>query len=286
MINRTGTPDKQFYNIGRGALFFAPLDANGKPLAYRHLGNVTNFGVNIETESIQHQSSRSGTRTTDLEIVTAITLNLNISLDEISHDNLALSLNGEIADSTSTVPTQNAAKIGFTDILQVGAAAKGRWVDLIDGAGRRAYDVVQADLTVKTESGGGGTPGSTLTAGVDYTLDTVMGRIFLLSTGGGHTNGKQVYATLAANATAQEIERVRGLTQSQIVGALKFVGSNPANSGKKREWQFHSVTLKPEGDVNLISDEYTELTLTGVAGRNEKFSQSSPVCDITDHADS
>jgi hypothetical protein len=284
-INRTGTPDPSFYNLGRGSVLAADLDVlTGLPSSgYRHLGNCTAFNISFENETLQHQSSRGGIKTTDLEIVVSQTTNISVTLDEISHQNLALAFSGEAADATSAVPTQNSAKIGFADVLQVPSCLKGTWVYLRDASGRRAYDVLQADLTVKTESGGaGGSPGATLVAGTDYILDAKQGGVFLLATGVTHVNGNEVYASLVANATAKDIEQVRSNTKAQVQVALKFISQNPANGDKQREFEFHSVSLAPEGDVSLIGDEYTEITLAGSVGKSVAFTQ--PIT-ITDHQD-
>jgi hypothetical protein len=284
-LNRTGTPDPTFYNLGRGSVLVADLDTvTGLPSSgYRHLGNCTAFTISFENETLQHQSSRGGIKTTDLELIVSQTTNLSLTIDEISHDNLALAFSGEAADTTSVVPTQNSAKIGFTDVLQAPSVRKGTWVYLRDSSGRRAYDVIQADLTIKTESVGLGAPGATLTANADYILDTKQGGIFLLATGVGHTNGRRIYASLAVNATAKDVDQVRSNTKSQIQVALKFISQNPANGDKQREFEFHSVSLAPEGDISLIGDEYTEITLAGSVGKSVAF--SSPIT-ITDHADS
>lgn len=284
-INRTGTPDPTHYNLGRGAVLVAELDTvTGLPATgYRHLGNCNAFTINFENETLQHQSSRGGIKTTDLEIVVSQTTNLSLTLDEISHQNLALAFSGEAVDSTSAVPTQNSAKIGFVDVEQATAVNKATWVYLRDASGRRAYDIQAANITVKTESGGGGTPGTSLVLNTDYLLDLKQGGVFLLATGVTHANGKRIYATVVADAAAKDVEQVRSNTKSQILVALKFISQNPANGDKQREFEFHSVSLAPEGDINLIGDEYSEITLAGSVGKSAAFAQ--PVT-ITDHADS
>lgn len=282
-INTAGTPSTTNYVLGRGPIFFASVDANGFPVAYRHLGNATAFSANLSSDTIEHETSRSGLKTVDLEIITKQKLGLSLTLDELDFGNLALFLSGEAANQASTVATVNAAKTTVTDrqIALTGAGKKGRWYDLTNSSGGRLYDIAQANLTVKT--GTGTTPGATLSPGSDYTVDLVLGRIFMLSTGSGHTDGNPIFFTHSARAGASDLEQVRAMTQSTITGALKFILVN-ANGGHVTEFQFHAVTLKPEGDLSLIGDEYAELTLTGTAGKNETVSPNSPVCTITTHA--
>lgn len=285
-LNLTGAPSAADYVIGRGAIFVALLDANKAPKDWRHLGNTTALAVSNESETLDHFSSRSGIKQADLQLIVSNTCSISFSIDECNFDNLAMLLLGDAANASSAVPTSNASKLGMTDVQQVTSASKGRWVDLKDSAGRRLYDVKQANLTVKTESvGTPGTAGSTIPAG-EYTLDTKMGRIFLSTAGSAHTNGKMVFASYTADATAANIDQVRGYTQTQVVVALKFIQQNPSNNNKQTEYQFHSVTLKPTGDFSLISDDYTEMSFEGVAGKNETFSPASPVVTITDFATS
>jgi hypothetical protein len=270
-INTTGKPSPSDYNLGRGAVLFGTVDATtGKPKEYRHLGHATEFNITVESETLEHQSSREGLKVTDKEVVVSQKASLSITLDEINFDNLALFASGE-ADSTVANPIQTADAV-FT----LGEAFKGgRWYDLRSAAGARCYDLLT--LTPVTFASG------TYTEGTDYELDRVLGRIFIVKSGG--LDGTTVVVTVKQNASAvATVDRVKALVVSTVTGALKFRAENPANNDHVTEYQFHSVNLKAEGDFSLIGDEFTTMQLTGVAERNEKADADSPTLTIITHA--
>jgi hypothetical protein len=64
------------------------------------------------------------------------------------------------------------------------------------------------------------------------------------------------------------------------VGALKFISQNPANNDESTEYQFHQVSLKAEGDFAQISDEFSQMQLTGTAERNTTADADSPTLTI------
>lgn len=266
--NTTGIPNTQDYNLGRGIVYFAPLVDN-LPGAYRDLGNAPEFNISIETETVEHQSSRQGLRVVDKEVVISQKVTLSLTLDEFNHENLALVFSGETADHT------NAAIAGFAEHEMIAAVELGRHYDIVNAAGARAYDIESSDLLVENAD----TPG-VLVEGTDYTLDLEMGTIFFLSSATGISAGEAVDVTLTAEVTAGAVHEVRGLKSSAVTGALKFVSINPANNDKKTEYQFHQVALKPTGDLALISDEFGTMTLEGAAERNLIASPNSPTLTV------
>jgi len=278
-INTTGQPNPSDYNLGRGAVYFASIDATtGLPLAYRHLGNAPAFTVTVEPELLEHQSSRSGLKITDLEIVVSQKTSVSVTLDEATNfENLAFffsgsALNDQTNPSTTTVTN---AEIVTNPTL-------GRWYDLRNSSGERLYDIVPANLSL---SYGASAPGTSLSNTL-YTVDAAMGRVFIPETTTvvlGTTT--KIFFTHTADANAKALDRVYGLTSSTIKGALKFVSTNPNDSGKKVEYQFHEVSIRPEGDLALIGDEFTQITLTGTANKNTKLPAASQVVTITTHAD-
>jgi hypothetical protein len=69
-VNTTGKPQTTDIRLGRGALHFAALDpTTRKPLGFRHLGNCIALTLNVESETLEHFSSRTGVRSVDKEII-------------------------------------------------------------------------------------------------------------------------------------------------------------------------------------------------------------------------
>lgn len=277
-INTTGQPNPSDYNLGRGAVYFASIDATtGLPLAYRHLGNAPAFTVTVEPELLEHQSSRSGLKVTDLEIVVSQKTTVSVTLDEATNfENLAFFFSGSALNDQTNAATTT---VSGAEIAASGQRA--RWYDLRNSSGTRLYDVNAAILQI---SYGASAPGTTL-ATTDYTVDAAMGRIFILETAAAALVGQKLFVTYNTAGTEKPIDMVYGLTASTIKGALKFVSTNPNDSGKKVEYQFHEVSIRPEGDLALIGDEFTQITLTGTANKNTKLPAASQVVTITTHAD-
>lgn len=279
--NITGKPQTKDYLLGRGVCYFAAINATtGLPEAYRDLGNAPEFNLSVEVETLEHQSSRGGLKVTDKEVTISQKVNVSLTLDEINFENLAVFMSGSTAGTsdTDTAGHDNPTHSGVTEreLIAPGEVVLGRWYELRDASGNRCYDIDKTNLTVKDESA------TTYSEGTDYTVNEEMGMILLEVGGSVATGGSDgVDFALAADASADEyIPEVKALTTTSISGALKFIGENPADNDSAYEVQIHQISLKADGDFGLISDEYTQMTFTGVAERNELADADSPTMTI------
>ncbi|MCP4897880.1 MAG: hypothetical protein GY906_12985 [bacterium] len=277
-INPTGKPNTNDYNLGRGKVYFADILSDGSPGAYRDLGNSPEFNITVESETLEHQSSMQGLRVTDNEVVISQKVGLSITLDEINFQNLAMFVSGDY----STGPT-NPAVAGITSYSWIttakhGGVTLGAWYDVVDPNGVRAYDIKGADL-ILTEPVGP----TVLVENTDYTVDEHMGRVFFLTTASNIVDADDCDLELTANVTAAATDEVRALTKSEFSGALKFVSENPADADHQTEYQFHQVQLQAEGDFGLISDEFTQMQMTGTAETNTDADPDSPTLTIRTH---
>lgn len=276
--NTTGKPKTADYNLGRGIVYFATNLANGQPKSFRDLGNAPEFNVSVEVETLEHQSSREGLKVVDKEVIISQDVSVSFQLDEINNENLALFFSGAKAAHV------NVSVAGFAEFSMVadGDLELARWYDIHNDATptERAYDVQASDLTVKTNEAAP----VTLVLDVDYELDVEMGRIFILSTGilvpVAIGTGDGLLVTLAAAAGANDVDEVRSLTQTNVIGTLKFISENPADNDRSTEYEFHQISLKPEGDFSLIGDEFSVQGFTGSAEKSATFSPDSPTLTI------
>lgn len=278
MRNLTGIPNTDTYVLGRGKLYVSEINATtGKPLAYRDLGNCPEFNLLVETDSLEHESSMTGLKLVDKEVVLKQALKVSFRLEELSDENLALFLSG--TSHTGSAPIGHTAAVSNVVFCADGNIVKGRWYDIINGAGDRVYGI--EGILVQTTQG---SP-VTLTENTDYTVDREFGRVFLLSTGtavnAAISANKGLKATLSAYATptASDVTEVRSLLRSKITVALKFVGENAVNN-KKMEYQFHKLTLRPSGDEALISDDWTNMPFEGTAEKSLQADADSPTLTI------
>jgi hypothetical protein len=275
-INETGLPNTDDYNLGRGIVYFASLSGD-LPVEYRDLGNAPEFNISVETETLEHQSSRQGLKITDKEVLISQKVSLSLTLDEINFENLASLLSGTSHGGSTYVNPAVLGTNGDASEFQdwVSSVELGRWYDLHDSiAGLpRFYDVDPTKITLEV----GATP---LVKDTDYTVDEEMGRIFFLTTAVNVTDTDQIDFTYAADATAKTVDEVRALTQTAVTGALKFIAENPASNDKQTEFQFHKVSLKAEGDFALIGDEFSTMQFTAVAESNATADADSPTLTI------
>jgi hypothetical protein len=270
--NTTGLPNTADYNLGRGILYFQPTGTS----AWRDLGNCTAYTISTTSETLQHFSSRSGLKTLDKEVTLSRTTTSSFTLDELNDENLSLFFSGGKASHT------NVAVAGFTIFSMIPAddLELGRWYDIVNASGERAYDVDTTDLALATSN----VSPVSLVAGTDYTLDSEMGRVFILSTSTkvatAISGDEAITAVLTAEATASDVHEVQVLTASAVQGKLKFIANNPANDGAKREYTSHSVNLKADGDLALIGEEYTNLGFTCALEADATADSASPTMTI------
>lgn len=274
--NTTGTPQTADYSLGRGKLYVALLDtATGLPDAagYRDVGNVPDFSISIDIEELLHQSSQRGLRITDKRVVTQQTMNLSVSLDELSSENMAVFFSGDTATAT------NPAVAGFATHVLSATVTLGRWYDIKSASGVRAVDLDPTKVAA-TETAGP----TVLVEGTDYTLDTKMGRIFLLTTATNIATGESLSVALTADAgAAAQLQQVTALTKSSEQLVLKFIAENPANNDEQVEFEFHSATLSAEGDFALIGDDWTVMQLSGVAQAESLATGTARTLTVTTH---
>lgn len=82
-----------YYYSGQGSLLIAERDeGTGKPKGFLPVGNVPELTINIETSKLEHKESETGSRLTDLTIITEKKGTFEFKLENLSLDNLAMGL--------------------------------------------------------------------------------------------------------------------------------------------------------------------------------------------------
>lgn len=267
-INTSGLPQTKDYLLGRGALYEIELDddflTDGMP--QRHLGNAPEFSINVEVETLEHQSSLEGLKTIDLEVIVSQKFGFSFQLDEINWGNVSRWSSGE-----TFVYSNAAAVAGFAEINKaVENVVLGRWYFVKDSTGARCYNI--GTLTLEKDD----VVDVLLVEGTDYEVDSFSGRFFIKEDATNIAAGDDINVTLAANASAGTVDQVRSLTQTNDRIALLFLGENPANNDEPYELLIHKTSLKPDGDFALIGDEFAVMGFTGVAESNPAADVDSP----------
>lgn len=298
-LNLSGTLDTGEYTLGRGIVYLAPLISD-LPGAFRDIGNATELNVNVETETLEHQSSRQGLAVIDKEIVVSQKMAITLTFDSINFQNLALFFSGETGNQNLTAAGNSVT--ATTSLFRKLNETTGAEEEFATGDTPFWFDIYQdrynasPNLTrlynLNTTSWGStkieGTDSSgmnavVLTEGTHYTVDRIMGRVFINTAGitalvaGTNTSRIRVATGQTINIAADTtVDEVRGLRRATIALALKFIEENPANNSERTEYQFHKVTLRSEGDFPLIGDEFRTGQLNGTVEQNDTADANSP----------
>jgi hypothetical protein len=100
-----------------------------------------------------------------------------------------------------------------------------------------------------------------LVKGDDYIIDSNTGRIRILSPTVNMVGPFPSTITVEGSALANVVTVIRGYTDTQIEGFLRFVSDNEV--GTNLEAKMWRVKLAPDGEVALIGDDFSTLTFTG-----------------------
>ena len=223
--------------LGRGKVYFDRFNASGLPTGEIFLGNCPSFEITPTPEEIKRYSS--ATKAADLMASDVIrnALGLRIAGDEFSKENLAMALFGGTGTLSQTTAPITAEE--HDGCLQ-----------------DRYYKMLYRDISAVTVNGTGGTPTYVVTD--DYTVDGPSGRIYIVP-GGGIADDTDLeidytYGTLA-------LDTVLGMTETSIKGSIRFIG-DPAR-GPKYEIEIWRASVRSDGAIAFISDEYGTWTLSG-----------------------
>ena len=223
--------------LGRGKVYFDRFDSSGNPTGEIFLGNCPSFEITPTPEEIKKYSSASKAADLIASDVIRTALAIRIAGDEFSKENLAMALFGE----TGTVSQTTA---------DITAEAHGGCLQ------DRYYKMLYRDISAVTVSGTGGTPTYVLTD--DYTIDGPTGRIYIVPEGGiaddTDLEVDYTYATIA-------LDTILGMTETSVKGLIRFIG-DPAR-GPVYEIEIWRASVRSDGAIGFISDEYAQWTLSG-----------------------
>lgn len=210
------------YVFGRGILFFAPFDANGVPMGERDLGNVPGFTLSVETERYQHRSSRSGRALIDRDIPISTDISASITVEDMSADNQALFIAGEVKTRTQAstpVTGEIIHNIEPNRQYQLGATA-------LNPTGVRGVSSVTAVIREATTA----PTIATSTAYLKGTLLKNSTNLFVVTTAGTTAGSAPSYAVAAVgDATTDGTAVVKFLgSTAALVGGTDYVVSPEA----------------------------------------------------------
>lgn len=274
--HNAGRPDTDAYLLGRGQLRLDIFTAAGeRSNLLLDIGNVNEFNITLEEETIDHQSSRSGLKQVDTTITLSKSAKGSFQVDEITSQILELFTSADSSESA------------LSDIVDgnvyIPRNAGGYWIELWDGAagsgdaaagGERVIGDSGATLTVD------GFTASTDFVTNDYVADAERGMIYVVPGGAldlGTNNWRTFDLTYSGTPTA---ERNKMLQKTVVRAALVFSGAN-AQTGEKYDVRLHKVKLQADGDFAAIGSDFANLTFAFTAEADTSFDADSPVGTIT-----
>ena len=241
-------PFENNYTLGRGELYFARKDpVTGAMGGERYLGNTPSANLTAEEEKLEHFSSDRGIRVKDKVVTLQVNYTGTLEVDNIDYENVALFFLGETENLTIAQTTVASEQVGVTGV----GVEKGMFYQLGmtagNPAGAKGIIFPGAAGTAFALTNGG----TALTSGVDFVVNAELGRIEILEDSENVEEGDILTATYTIAAST----RRRVISGSTAVsGSLRYVAYNP--EGEQIDYFMPSVTLSPNGDFALKSDEW------------------------------
>lgn len=231
-------PDEKNIYLGAGSIYFARL-VDGVEDGIFHLGNCDTLAIETADDVLKLKDSMNREGGTLRAVARDREVRVSVQGNEYNADNMALVLMGEIGSLEQASGSVTAEVL--TASAQVG----------------RIYQTAFRDISSVVIN----VSASPMTEDTDYTvLDAANGLIQVLE-GGAIADGDQLDADYDhAEIAAPGLQTVQGGSASVVEGRMLFVGDPKA--GEVRDVEFWKVSVEPEGDVNLIGDEFGEWSLS------------------------
>lgn len=240
------TPSSGNVLFGRGAVFFDRFTSSGTQNGqFLHLGNCSNFSIATSVDKVTMTDYTQNTSADYASAVKKTNVTIKIAGFEVSKDNMAILVLGDLTTYTQTsgsVTAETIAAASLTGLLGSYFQTNNR-------------NISGATVSQGTVS---------LVSGTDWEIaDSKSGLIRILPTSSTVVDGTVLTAsyTQAALSGATAVDVVRAGTTSDIKGSLLFV-PNPG-TGPQEEVHVWNVSLAPDGEIAMISDDFLKWDMVG-----------------------
>lgn len=228
--------------VPSGRMYFNPRNALGQLAGERYIGVTSEFGIELTTQSIEHQNTDDGIAVKDDGTIISLTRKASFKGSNISKENLALFLIGE-----NSVIVQAAGAV-TAETVNGGVALQGdRFYQLgvipgnLSGVRGITAPVMKTGAT-------------THVLNTDYTADLTLGRIYV------PIGSPMVGVIVAADYTKTAGSRIHIETSNlaEQNGEIRFIANNAR--GHNRDVWIPSVTISGSGTLALKGNTYQEFT--------------------------
>lgn len=235
--------------VGAGEFYLDLLDDAGNTTGERYLGNSVGGTLAVTTERITVQSGDGPVARNLVDAVRSITRTLTLTLNDISHDNLALFVGAQavadVADAAVAV-TDEALTVKPGRFYQLGVTAE-------KPSGLGAVSATPGHTVVTSAEGN-----TTFAAGADYRVDASRGRIYIVP-GGRIADGTEIQVDYTpVEATRRQVKTG---DLRDVRAAVRYLETPTA--GKGRNYYAALCSVAASGEVSLKSrDTEQQIGLT------------------------
>lgn len=224
--------------LGKGSLMLALFDDDGNENGLSFMGNCSAVSISSDIQTAELFSSTERTAALIARSKTRTSFTLSATLNEYAKENLRLFLLGE--DNTKSQTSATNATKTFTGVL------KGKYYE----TGHRKITAVS--VTRDTD---------VLVLNTDYELNSEFGIIHVRPTGS-VVDGDDL--VVEYDKPAATIQQIRIGKQSSQLARLVYLAddSNQDNVSARDRLEVWKVDVAPDGDLNLVSDDYGSFNLT------------------------
>jgi len=247
------------YFSGQGVVLLATRNATtGEPEGFVTIGNVSALALAVATTNLEHKESTTGARGIDLRLTQEVNATVNMTIESLSQENLALGLYGtttDVAQGTASEKTFASVKLGQIYSL----------------------DKIKVS-TVSAEANPSGTP-TTLTVNENFRVNEDAGSIYFM------TAAEQTAAGAAETLTDEDEVKVTfdhaaqkqmdALTTGQPERWLRFEGLNTADGNKPVVIDVFRFAADPLQELAMINEELANIAVEGSALADQKRTTGS-----------
>lgn len=223
----------------------------------RYLGATKELTLTQENETLEHKSSECGFNKTDMEIVISSKLSGNLTIENLTSENLAMFFAGDVNDVVQ------AAKTGEKNVLKVYPALGyklGKTKDNPNGVFETTITKIEV-FADETSARAYTSPTATLVENTDFEYNKHTGYLAFgdrESTDKIALDGSWVVVTYDLANAKRDVVISKGMS---IIGELILRGCNAY--GENKEWRLPKVRLSANGDLNLKGgEEFSTLGFT------------------------
>jgi hypothetical protein len=233
------------YTLGRGELHFDKfVPGTFNKTGERYLGNTPELNRTTESENLEHFNSDRGIRIKDKVVVLEKNDSGTFIADEISDENMALWFLAEEQVVTQTTTASIVLNIAANRVKP------GTYIQLGES---QANPTGHRNVTVASVTSD--PVGTTYTNLDDYTVDPVLGRLYIVP--GGAIDGTDPLIVTYGTTASTRKQLVVG-DGTLVEGSLRFISYNP--TGPRRDFLWPYVQLRADGDLAMKGDEWQQLS--------------------------